>query len=500
MEMLSIIKNAFHLDELNVSERLSTVEVSFVIEYQAFPSIETIQFFLTSVPQRDILTLTCSVDSGEIICVTNHQVETLDFSTFTNDLESEDNITIRIQIDKAVVAEKFSIYDFSAFADDLLQRPVLEILCWFSERLRAQNCLKFEVFDYDVSFSTRTIAFESSENATFRPKIDRIQRVTSCRDMACFYNMSTIEVVPDDFIIEGVMRSGDCLRPLFGKMATILSLAYVATSASVNDRILNVQISGQRTNSYELPMQAIQEDEKWLNIYSWIFTDGNPTDKALIARNVISLHCKYHSILELDGTVFEAIKSNYSLYLRDNVVQYLDMKRDIAKFIQNIVAQVGDYAMSILAKFKTNLIAIFGFLFTVVLTRVGSTQKWLEIFTRDTMYIIEIFLCGSLIYLFICIYEIRFKLKKAEEGYNELKKNYESVLSNLELKEAFNDDKLLHDTKKNSRHGIIGWSVAWGGILVSIIIIIEVFTKNHGIFAWIWNKISLCIAVCKCKL
>ncbi|MEN6637032.1 MAG: hypothetical protein ABFC56_14350, partial [Clostridiaceae bacterium] len=485
----SVIKNAFHLGELNVSERLSTVEVSFVVEYQSFPNIETIQSLLSSVPQRDMFSLTCSVDSGEMVCVTNHQVETPDFSTITIDLTSEDNITIRIQIDKAVGDEKFSIYDFPSFTNDLLQRPVLEVLCWFSERLRAQKHLKFEVFDYDISFSTRTLAFESSENATFKPKIDRHQRVSACRDMACFYNMSTFEVVPDDFIIEGVMRAGDCLKPLFGKLATILSLAYVATSASVNDRVLTVQISGQRTTSYELLTQTIQEDEKWLNIYTWIFTDGNPTDKALIARNVISLHCKYHSILDLDGTVFEAIKSNYSLYLRDNVNQYLDMKRDIAKFIQDIVAQVGDYAMSILAKFKTNLIAIFGFLFTVVLTRVGSTQKWLEIFTRDTIYIIEIFLCGSLIYLFICIFEIRYKLKKAEQGYNELKKNYESVLSNLELKEAFNDDKLLHDTKKNSRHGIIGWSVAWGGVLVLIIIMIEVFTTNHGILVWVWNRI-----------
>ena len=122
--------------------------------------------------------------------------------------------------------------------------------------------------------------------------------------------------------------------------------------------------------------------------------------KALIAHNIISLHCKFAALLALDDSVFEAIKTNYSLYLRNNVNQYLDMKRDIAKFIQNIVTQVGDYTVAILEKFKANLIAIFGFLFTVVLTQIGGAQKWGEIFTRHTIYLIEIFFSDA----FSCIF------------------------------------------------------------------------------------------------
>ena len=67
----------------------------------------------------------------------------------------------------------------------------------------------------------------------------------------------------------------------------------------------------------------------------------------LIAHNVMSLYCKYESFLNIDETMFDAIKTNYNLYLRTNVSQYLDMKRDIGKFIQNIVTQVSDYALSI---------------------------------------------------------------------------------------------------------------------------------------------------------
>jgi hypothetical protein len=234
----------------------------------------------------------------------------------------------------------------------------------------------------------------------------------------------------------------------------------------------------------------IKEDEKWQNIYTWIFTDGNPTDKALITHNVISLHCKFEALLNLDTTVFEAIKTNYNLYLRNNVNQYLDMKRDLAKFIQNVVSQVGDYAVTILGKFKNNLFAIVGFLFTVVLTRIGNTQKWDEIFTKHTIYLFELFLFGSVFYFGVCFFETRFKLKKTKMSYTDLKENYKDVLSETELKDAFKDDKLLTDTEKSARRGMIGWSIAWGVLLLLTITIIEVFTANNGLIVWLWNKIS----------
>ena len=489
MKLLSEFSKVFQVDTLNVVERLSTVEASFSIVFQNLPSAEAIRSLCNCAPTRDSLKLILKNDSDDIVSITNLQTYEPDFTNLIYGMSPNDNIYINLQIDKNVNDGKFSIYDFTSFSEDLLHRSALEILRWFSVLMCRERMLKFEVFDYDISFSTRTIAFESSESAIFTPKIDRSQRLCACRDTAYFYNMDTLEVLPDDFIIEGVMRAGDCLRPLFSKLATILSLVYVANSSSINDKTLSIQINGHRIASYELPLDSIRENEKWQNIYTWIYTDGNPTDKALISHNVISLHCKFVALLEFDSAVFEAIKTNYNLYLRNNVQQYLDMKRDIAKFIQNVVARVGDYAVAILEKFKGNLIAIFGFLFTVVLTKIGGAQKWDEIFSRHTIYLIEIFVFGSLVYMFICLSEIGYKLKKARQGYIQLKENYKDVLTEVEIKEAFNDDKLLHDTERSAKHGMIRWSIAWGLLLVATIVIIEVFTTSKGLIVWMLNKI-----------
>lgn len=236
-------------------------------------------------------------------------------------------------------------------------------------------------------------------------------------------------------------------------------------------------------------MNNIEEDEKWISIYNWIFTDGNTIDKILIVHNVMSLYCKHECLLSIDKTMFDAIRTNYNLYLRTNVSQYLDMKREIGKFIQNIVAQVSDYALNILSKFKSNLIAIFVFLFTVVLTNIGNEQKWENVFTRHTIYIIELFAIGSIVYMIICFFETRAKLNKMQTGYEELKNNYRDILSDLEINEAFQNDRVFNKENKSARRALIIWSIVWGAILLSCIIVIEFLTTNHGVLVWLWNKI-----------
>lgn len=489
--LFSIVNKVFSDVDIVVKERLDTVETCFNVIFDKLPSIETFNRIIENVPKRDSLKIILMNDSDDLMTITNDCIDTAKYSEFVEGMQNGDNIKISIQIDKTVKNNKFSIYSYETFSDDLISRPVSEIMRWFSSHLSAQESLIFEVFDYDISLSTRTIAFMSSKAATFIPSVNRISRLEDCKSNSSFYNMNLFELIPDDFIIQGVIQNDLRLQPLFNKIATILSIAYVSSSSSFTTDMIHVQINGQRTINYEIPIDSICGDEKWQNIYTWIYTDGNSTDKTLIVHNVITLYCKYESILYLDDTVFEAIKTNYNLYLRNNVDQYLNLKRDIAKFIKDTVGQVGEYAISILTKFKNNLLAIFGFLFTVVLTRIGNAQKWEDIFTRETIYVIEIFVIGSFIYLIICIFETLFKIKKSQYAYFCIKDNYKGVLSEAEITEAFDNDKLLKETKKSVINGIAIWSIIWGIILISAVLIIECLTTHQGLIVWMLKKLTI---------
>jgi len=293
-----------------------------------------------------------------------------------------------------------------------------------------------------------------------------------------------------NYIIQGINKAGGELIPLFGKIATVLSLLYVVSSSTINSEGIDLQISGQRTVHNSLNFENIDKNRKWISMYNWIYDGGNSTDKMLIANNVMSLYCKYDNFLKPDSVMFDAIKTNYRLYLRNNVSQYLDMKRDISKFIQEVISQVGNYALSVFSKFKSNLIAMAGFLFTVVLVQIGSERGFEDVFTKDAIRLFEAFLLGSVIYLATCLYESLFQVSMAERGYKELKDNYSDVLSQIELKEAFKNDELFSEYKKTARKGIFKWSAIWLFLLVTGVIIIEFLTPDHGLAFWLVNKIK----------
>lgn len=159
MKLFSEFNKVFQIDNISISERLNTAEASFTTKLQILPSIEAIRSLCNLIPDRDNFCLTFKNDSDDIVYVTNQSFASLDFSILTENLSPEDDIDIKIQIDKKVSDGKFSIYDFSSFSKDLSKRPILEILRWFSNQLHRERYLKFEIYDDDISFSTSVLTY-----------------------------------------------------------------------------------------------------------------------------------------------------------------------------------------------------------------------------------------------------------------------------------------------------------------------------------------------------
>ena len=59
--------------------------------------------------------------------------------------------------------------------------------------------------------------------------------------------------------------------------------------------------------------------EEFYRIFCWIFQDANEYDKIALTRNVIGMYCKYSHILDIDEKTFLAIKSNYNIYLKEDL-------------------------------------------------------------------------------------------------------------------------------------------------------------------------------------
>lgn len=154
----------------------------------------------------------------------------------------------------------------------------------------------------------------------------------------------------------------------------------------------------------------------------------------------------------------------------------------LAEFISEEVAKTGDYAVSMLEKFKTNLLAIFGFLFTVVLANIVSDNPLDNIFTHDITFILEAVLFGSVIYLVICLFETKYKMRKVYDSYTALKKNYSSVLTPDDINLAFDEDRLMTEMSNEVTKGMCRYACLWGIFILVSFLAIEIVSSEP--FAW----------------
>lgn len=459
-------------------------EVSF-----SFPAAIPLEFqelfdIIQSVPSRDDIRIYLFTENDERFTFKKSTTEA-EYNSFIGELLQDEQIFVKLEINKEIQNGHFSVYCFEQFAEDLIRLPIEEALNAFSLILNeSEGYIVFDLFDNRNIFFTKTMFFIGANNQEVNIDFDREQRLQECRETSYFYNQDHYELLPDDFkIILGY--EGNPFVELFQKFETILSLCMLASNSSILKGNLKLQIMGQRSVEHTYDLKDIEGNPILYKVYDWIYSGGSSIDKALIARNIICLHCKYESLLRLDSKILAAILSNYNLYLKENVTQYLELKNKVADFISGIVSKTGEYATELLDKFKTNLIAIFGFLFTVIIANIVSDQPLDNIFTRDITAILELVLAGSVVYLIISFKQSQYQMKKVYDSYEELKKSYDQILTDDDIKESFQDDKIIMDMKKTVSQSQKLYLFIWMGFLVILLVSVECISENPIIFSFI---------------
>lgn len=472
MDYISEIKKIFSQPMIDISERIKCVDIHFDIE--SLPAYDSLNTLISSFPSRDNvkITLTDISDAKMVLGNHNYIISKETYDSYLSEIDSSETIDVTISIEKEILDNVISIYGYNCFLKDLCSLPLFDILRTFAFLLNGLEQLNFVVFDEPCSFVTKTMKFSSEEGSIFSSELSRLKRIQDCYDISRFSCAQKIDLIPEDFKIVIDMPNNP-LTSLFEKLYTLLSLVFISTTASLDNEKIFTQILGQRSVSYEIDINAVQKNDNLYKIYSWIFTDGNSTDKAIIARNVISLHCRYTNLMEIDELAFASIQSNYSLYLRNNVSQYLELKNKVAEYICDVVAKTGDYATTILDRFKQNLIALMGFLLTTILANLVSSNPIDNLFTKDITMLVYVILIGSVAFLAFSIIETKYKVKTIERSYVLLKENYTKTLSDADITEIFKNDEVLNCVKKEIKSKTILFAIIWSIVIVASFFIVE---------------------------
>ena len=474
--LLDLIRTA-QIQDIIISERMKVYEASFSFTIENAPEYGFFINIIKDIAERDEIKITLQ-DESENFFKISLEVREREYQNFLKNIFIDEVISVKIRINKKVKNNYFSIYEFDEFTKDILLLSMEDVMSAFSSLLKeTSGLLIFDIYSPVSMFTTETMFFIPHGNEITTLNFNRKQRLENCKEVSNFYNFDIYEILPDDFKIKINYRENP-LTDLFQKIMGLLSISFIATSSNMIDKQLKVIIDGQRRAEYCCNIGDVFNNEVLYTIYNWIYTEGNAIDKAIIARNVISLHCKQSLITEIDEKVIDFIQSNYNLYLKNNVTQYLELKNKVAEFISNTVSKTGEYATVLLNKFKSNLIAIFGFIFTVVLTNVVSNQPLENLFTKEITMLLELILAGSFVYLFICYFQSKYEIRKVYDSYEQLKEFYKDILTEDDVLEIFKNDDILNKMKVTINKSTKIYFSVWIFFLLISLFSIEYISDN----------------------
>lgn len=472
MDINKEIKRLFQVDPVSYCEHLRLVHIELDISQDSIADWNDISEFLNCFPSRDLITITYSdgLDSyyqfnSNGICLENYVDKIKEF-------EYADNIHVELDVQKNIRNSVLSIYNFTEFVREIISLDLFQVMAEFNSILLDQNQIHFLLIGGGSSFSSQVLSFSSDANYIIN-QIDRRQKLLRCQENSCFLNAAQFELLPDDFYL--IQNYNDNpLTDLFERITTFLSIAYLSSNCTIeNKSIIDVQIIGQRNLYFKYKVDEIKNNKNIFNIYNWAYQDERAIDKVLLARNVISLQCKFCDLLDIDDKAFPAIVSNFNLYLRKDLAAYLDVKNKLAEFISNVLSQLIASSSQFIRHFISNIVAILGFLFSIALSNIVNQMPLTNIFTKEVTIILDCIFAGSILYSFFCRQIAWNKMHDVEMRYNELKNTYSDLFDDADKKIIFNDDALWIKEKNKFQKTIRIYTILWVIVMIIAFFVLE---------------------------
>ena len=136
------------------------------------------------------------------------------------------------------------------------------------------------------------------------------------------------------------------------------------------------------------------EKEVLSNLFQWTYSNAsNISDKLGIFRNMISLFLINSKFNDITDDILSSCKSNYSIYLKENVERYIEVKNNQQVILNSIIDDIVSTCNVYKTSFKQSLLNIMTFFFSVVVLNVISTGGIDKIFTLEI----------SILYIFLLV-------------------------------------------------------------------------------------------------
>lgn len=454
-------QHSAQIRDLEVKEIFDNVTLRFTMPSSLNANILQLFDELKTLSSRDTYELTLDIDGSDLKIseCSAENLSSLNALLEESDLLNEDR-TINLKIWKYLQEGKLSVYFFNEFVTFLTNQNMLNFLESISKRF--DTFLTFEVFETIDEFGSETIKFvdtTSSVETKLSSSNQREKTLSLFLENANIQGIS-LKLLPDDF--KFINKSKDeLLNLLFDKVCVALSLIYIANVSELTSRgELNYKLSGYKTISRQNEDldHFVSEIEFLFKIYSWLYSDGNSSDKIGLARNVITLHTDESGRFKFDLEVWNAIQSNYQIYLKGNIQGYLEVKNKIGELVIDSSTKLYFVADEMTNAFKNNLLIILTFIVTVVLVNGLKDNGVDQIFSNTYLWVVFIISVLSILWLIMAYIEANKRFDSMSANLkNILILNYNNILMRSEIDDSIDpviNDSHVYFKKQVNRNGI----------------------------------------------
>lgn len=395
---------------------------------------------------------------------------------------------IKIEISKNIESREHAIYCFELFRVYLESSDPFSILGQLSKFLNSDIAI-FEFQEEQIpSFSTSMFYFHGKGKKILQQisnkSTDERKRCIDKASFLCSSNEFKGELLPDD--IFPMLSDNRLLRKIFDKLSTLYSLCFLLDYTYTEQNSLIYRLNGFKSiaGKWSLAKDIDKNTSQIINrIYTWGYNGGDIDDKILIIRNILSLNIDTKSLVFHSNT-FDAILSNYKIYQKENVRQYLDLRNNIVKEIQSYQDSILNAIDNFEDTFKKMSISLLSFFFISIILSILSFSLSSNQHIPDA----AILFCIAISVISLLYYGrerkwLKERIEHLENRFKASKKYYEDLLGKEELKNLFDpENESGHEDIQFRDKKIKEFSNLWRittYIIIAILIIILVLNHIH---------------------
>lgn len=391
-----------------------------------------------------------------------------------------DVIDFKLEISKSINNNTLSVYDLDSFGNYLSSLSLSGIIHSFYSTCK-HNFFFFEIQNTSINLTSysNTFCFKTKDSLFEKVYSMNLDVIKNRKTICNFLNDETFNYEPDSFVLSSTIN--DKIDILFSKLKIVYSLVSIFDISQIKDNSISLSVNGYKSTELNIDFRSLDiiNANLYYEIFSWIYSEGTLSDKVGIARNIISLYLVNSNNINIDKSALSAIKSNYNMYLKENVEKYLDLKSKIVESLISFEKSINELSSTVTDGFIKNLGAIGTFIITAIIMNSFSEKKLNNIFTKDITIISLALILVSLIYLAYTLIETKSKLRNLIFTYYRFKNGYTDILVRKDINILFNKNRFFKRDIKRIKNKIKLFSIIWTLVLFVFLLVVVYLGFEH---------------------